>query len=244
MDECRRARAIVDRAAAAVGATMADLEQRTANLSEIIFDVTMIGTNALLKSSRLGDRGKGLSVIAQELRSYAAKIVEGVEELPAALREVAAFVARFSQARPGARRRAPDRPGRAYAPRNRVVQGERQTMTDALTRLERETDAVGAMLGEAADRLAGDRDGISGSLQGAVADIEALAAEIDGSREWSAACADVLDGLLRGAYTMASERQIHEAFLGEAASDAPRQRPGAGQRRTPAARRSPRRARA
>ena len=80
-----------------VSATMADLDHRTANLSEIIIDVTMIGTNALLKSSRLGDRGKGLSVIAQELRSYAAKIVEGVEELPAALREVSAFVERFAE---------------------------------------------------------------------------------------------------------------------------------------------------
>jgi hypothetical protein len=216
MDECRRARAIVDRAAAAVGATMADLEQRTANLSEIIIDVTMIGTNALLKSSRLGDRGKGLSVIAQELRSYAAKIVEGVEELPAALREVAAFVARFSEA---ARARGAER---LTALDERMLcaiesfKANGTTMTDALTRLERQTNAVGAMLGEAAARLAGDRDGISGSLQGAVADIEALAAEIDGSPEWSTGCADILDGLLRGAYTMASERQIHQAFLAAA----------------------------
>ena len=230
MDECRRARAIVDSAAVAVGATMADLEQRTANLSEIIVDVTMIGTNALLKSSRLGDRGKGLGVIAQELRSYAAKIVEGVEELPAALREVAAFVARFSEA---ARARGADR---LTALDERMLgaiesfKANGRTMTDALMRLERETSAVGAMLGDAASRLAGDRDGISGSLQSAVADIEALATGIDDSREWPAACADVLDGLLRGAYTMASERQIHEAFLDEAASDAPRQRPGAGQR--------------
>jgi hypothetical protein len=228
MDECRRARAIVDRAAAAVGATMADLEQRTANLSEIIIDVTMIGTNALLKSSRLGDRGKGLSVIAQELRSYAAKIVEGVEELPGALREVAAFVARFSEA---ARARGAER---LTALDERMLcaiesfKANGTTMTDALTRLERETTAVGAMLGEAAVRLAGDRDGIAGALQSAAGDIEALTAEIDGSHEWSAACADVLDSLLRGAYTMASERQIHEAFLGEAAPDAARRRPGAG----------------
>ena len=230
MDECRRARVIVDSAAAAVGATMADLEQRTANLSEIIVDVTMIGTNALLKSSRLGDRGKGLSVIAQELRSYAAKIVEGVEELPAALREVAAFVARFSEA---ARARGADR---LTALDERMVhaiesfKANGKTMTDALTRLERETSAVGAMLGDAANRLAGDRDEIDGALQSAVAEIEALAAAIDDSHVWPAACSDVLDGLLRGAYTMASEREIHDAFLDEAASDAPRRRSDADQR--------------
>jgi hypothetical protein len=221
MDECRQARAIVDRAAAAVGATMADLERRTAGLSEIIVDVTMIGTNALLKSSRLGERGKGLSVIARELRSYAAKIVEGIEELPAALREVAAFVERFSEA------------GRARGADHLSALDERmlgaigsfkasgKAMTDALTRLEREMTAVGALLGEAAGRLAGGRDDVETSLRGAVVDIDALAAEIHDSDKWWAACADFLDGALRGAYTMASERQIHAAFLAEAGSDAP-----------------------
>ncbi|MFZ1962291.1 MAG: hypothetical protein WAU78_02270 [Roseiarcus sp.] len=221
MDECRQARAIVDRAAAAVSATMADLERRTAGLSEIIVDVTMIGTNALLKSSRLGDRGKGLSVIAQELRSYAAKIVEGIEELPSALREVAAFVERFSEA------------GRARGADHLNALDERmlgaiesfkasgKAMTDALTRLERETTAVGALLGEAAGRLAGDRDDVETSLRGAVADVDTLAAAIHDSDEGSAACADFLDGALRGAYTMASERQIHAAFLNEAGPNEP-----------------------
>jgi len=231
MKECRQARAVVDGAAATVSATMADLDQRTANLSEIIIDVTMIGTNALLKSSRLGDRGKGLSVIAQELRSYAAKIVEGVEELPATLREVAAFVERFAER------------GRARGADHLNALDERmlgaiesfkangKAMTDALTRLERETATVGALLGDAARRLAGDRDDIGMSLHNAIADIDSLAAGIGDADEWSTGCDDMLDGLLRSAYTMASERELHEAFLGDAASDATRRRPDAGPRR-------------
>ncbi len=227
MGDCRQARAIVDRATAAVGATMADLEQRTASLSAIIIDVTMIGTNALLKSSRLGDRGKGLSVIAQELRNYASKIVEGIHELPAALREVTAFVERFSEA------------GRARGADHLTALDERmlnaiesfkangRTMTEALTRLERETTAVGAMLGEAANRLAGDRDEIGSSLRDAVADIDALANGIDDSEEWPAGRAEAFDGLLSSAYTMASEREIHAAFLGEAESNARFSRPEA-----------------
>jgi chromosome segregation ATPase len=230
MEECRQARAIVDSAAATVGATMADLDQRTGNLSEIIVDVTIIGTNALLKSSRLGDRGKGLSVIAQELRSYAAKIVEGVEELPAALREVSAFVARFSEA---ARARGADR---LTALDERMLgaiesfKANGKAMTDALTRLERETTTVTALLGEAAYRLAGDRDDIGMSLRNAIADIDSLAAGIGDADEWPAGCDDMLDGLLRSAYTMASERQLHETFLAEAASDATRPPPAAGRR--------------
>jgi hypothetical protein len=219
VDECRRARAIVDRAAAAVGATMADLEQRTARLSEIIIDVTMIGTNALLKSSRLGDRGKGLSVIAQELRNYAGKIVEGIEELPAALREVTAFVERFSEA------------GRARGADHLIALDERmlnaigafrangKTMTDALTRLGQETVAIRSMLGDAAARLAANRDDISTSLRTAVCDIDELAAGIPEAGDWPNGCGEFLDRQLRGAYTMASERQVHDAFVSESDSD-------------------------
>ena len=230
MEECRQARAIVDSAAATVSATMADLDHRTANLSDIIIDVTMIGTNALLKSSRLGDRGKGLSVIAQELRSYAAKIVEGVEALPAALREVAAFVERFAER---GRARGADH---LNALDQRIVsaiepfKANGKAMTDALLRLERETTTVGALLGDAAGRLAGDRGDIGISLRNAIAEIDSLAAGIGDAEEWMVGWGDRLDRLLRGAYTMACERQIHESFLGEAASDAPRQPCAAGKR--------------
>jgi len=230
MRECRQARAVVDSAAATVSATMADLDHRTANLSEIIIDVTMIGTNALLKSSRLGDRGKGLSVIAQELRSYAAKIVEGVEELPAALREVSAFVERFAER---GRARGADHLNALDARMLSAIEpfkANGKAMSDALMRLERETTTVGALLGEAARRLTADRGDIGTSLRTATAEIDSLAAEVGAADEWPAGGDDVLDGLLRSAYTMASERQIHESFLGEAASSAPRRRRETGRR--------------
>ena len=103
-------------------------------------------------------------------------------------------------------------------------------MTDALLRLERETTTVGALLGEAAGRLAGDRGDIGISLRNAIAEIDSLAAGIGDAEEWMVGWGDRLDRLLRGAYTMACERQIHESFLGEAASDAPRQPCAAGKR--------------
>ena len=221
INECRRARAIVDRAASAVGETMGDLERRTAGLTEIIIDVTMIGTNASLKSSRLGDRGKGLGVIAQELRTYAARIVEGIERLPAALREVTAFVEQFSEA------------GRAHGADHLIALDERMlgaigsfkasgdTMTDALARLGRETSEVRGMLGEAATRLVDNRDDISASLRRAVVEIDDLASGLGEPASRTAVSADALDRLLRASYTMASERDIHDDFVGGAAAGAP-----------------------
>ena len=220
VDECRRACAIVDGAVAAVGATMADLERRTAGLSEIIIDVTMIGTNALLKSSRLGDRGKGLSVIAQELRNYATRIVEGIEELPAALREVTAVVERF--ARGGSARGADHLTALEERMLNAIgsFKASGKTMTDALTRLGQETSEVRGMLDEAATRLAGNRDEISASLQSAFTEIDDMAASLDEADDRSSVCAEALDHLLRSSYTMASERQIHDDFLSGASNTA------------------------
>ena len=219
MNECRRAHAEVDRAAAAAAATMVDLEQRTAGLSEIIVDVTMIGTNALLKASRLGERGKGLSVIAQELRAHAAGIVEGVETLPAALREVAAFVERFSGAGRAGGADGLDALDARMLGAIEAFQANGETMADALARLDRETAVVDAMLREAAGQLAGDAAEICASLWSAVAEVDSIAAEVEAGE--SGVGADILDGLVRGAYTMAIERQVHDAFLAEAGAGAP-----------------------
>ena len=95
-------------------------------------------------------------------------------------------------------------------------------MSDALTRLGRETTTVGNLLGDAVRRLAADRDAIGTSLGNAVADIDSLAAGVDGGAEDSVGWSDGLDGSLRSAYTMACERQIHQMFLRAAASEAPR----------------------
>jgi hypothetical protein len=157
IDDCRSARAIVDQATNAVVTTMADLNERTAGLSEIVIDMTIIGTNAILKSSRLGQRGKGLNVIAQELRDYASRVVQGIKGLPAALQEVISFVESFSEA------------GSAHNASHLTALGERMTaaigsfelsgarMSSALTRLDEEAEGACSNLKEAVARLSSYR---------------------------------------------------------------------------------------
>ncbi len=211
--ESRRARTIVDRAATAVGDTMADLHQRTSGLSQIVVDVTMIGTNAVLKSSRLGDRGKGLNIIAQELRNYAARIVEGIHELPPALSEVVSFVERFSEA------------GRSHDSERLTTLDERLTaaigtfnangkeMTAALDRLGGEADGVRILL-ERAVAMLDAHENIGATLRSAAAAVDELSQEIGASDVESQEVDASLDELLRAKYTMASERQIHDGFTG------------------------------
>jgi chromosome segregation ATPase len=211
--QCRRARAVVDSATAMVGTTMADLHERTAGLSQIVVDVTIIGTNAVLKSSRIGDRGKGLNIIAQELRNYAARIVEGIQELPPALSNVVSVVKQFSEA------------GRAHDSERLASLDGRMTaaivafnsngkeMTAALSRLGGEADSVRDLLKRAVAMLDGHED-IAATLRSAAAAVDELSGRIGDADSESPEIDASLDRLLRGNYTMTSERQIHDAFTG------------------------------
>jgi hypothetical protein len=211
IDECRSARAIVDQAANAVVTTMADLNERTAGLSEIVIDMTIIGTNAILKSSRLGQRGKGLNVIAQELRDYASRVVLGIKGLPAALQEVISFVERFSEA------------GSAHNASHLTALGERMTaaigsfelsgarMSSALTRLDEEAEGACSNLKEAVARLSSHEE-IAAALLRTVEALDVLGERICDPSEVDTQSGAIIDKLIRSKYTMASERQIHDAF--------------------------------
>jgi hypothetical protein len=213
VDECRRARAIVDRAAAAVGTTMADLHKRTEGLSQIVVDVTIIGTNAVLRSSRLGDRGKGLNIIAQELRNYGARIVEGINELPPALREVVAFVERFSEAGSAHdSQRLAKLDGRMAAAIGAFNANGKQ-MTAALEKLGAESESVHGLL-EKAVAMLGAHEDVGATLKDAAAAVDGFSSRMSGADEESPEVDAVLDDLLRRHYTMASEREIHDAFTG------------------------------
>jgi hypothetical protein len=50
-------------------------------LNDIIFDIVLIGINAGLKANRLGPEGRGLVVIAQELKDIAKLISDDAGQL-------------------------------------------------------------------------------------------------------------------------------------------------------------------
>jgi hypothetical protein len=212
VEESRYARSVVDRAAGAVSMTMEEMEKQTASLAEIVVDMTMLGMNAVLKSTRLGQRGKGLNIIAQELRNYAMEVVQGIKLLKPSIEEVTTFVAQFSQ------------DGEARGAEHMMTLGSRMTasisvfrssgtqMTESLIRLQRESNDVGQLLDSAATQLGSSGD-ISETLLEVIASINELSAQIGdpcGAGPQGATC---IDQILRGIYTMAREREIHDGFV-------------------------------
>jgi hypothetical protein len=221
VEECRQARSVVDTAAAAVATTMVDLQDRTTRLLEIVVDVTIIGTNALLKSTRLGDRGKGFSVIAQELRIYSDSIAKGIKEMPPALERVVAFAQRFDNAgRSLNSGRLGELDGRMSVAIEAFGSGGRQ-MTAALERLRKEADGVRDVLRSATSTLSVHEE-ISSSLGDAASGVGAVADDLGHADARSAEVDGQLDQLFRSAYTMQSERIIHDEFTGYCEPAAPR----------------------
>ena len=202
--ECRSARAVVDRAAAAVAATMSDLRGRTEGLSEIVGDVTIIGTNALLKSTRLGDRGKGCGVIAQELRGHSGQIVAGISELPPLLSEVTVCAERVGEV---GRRLDAGRLGALDARMSAAIQAfdsNAGRMTAALTQLGREAHKVRGVLDHAVATLAAHAD-IVNVVRAASGQLDAIASRLGGANGPSPGLDGLLDRMLRPAYSMSSD---------------------------------------
>jgi hypothetical protein len=219
VSECRSARAVVDRAAEAVAATMTDLQGRTQGLSEIVGDVTIIGTNALLKSTRLGDRGRGFSVIAQELRGYSGQVVNGISELPPMLSEVAIRAERVGDV---GRKLDAGRLGALDARMSAAIEAfdaNARQMTTALAQLRREAALVRGALGHAVTMLASHGE-IVRVLADAVDGLDSIAARLGGADGRSPGVDRLLDRLLRPAYSMRCERRVHDAFTGYSEEEA------------------------
>ena len=87
-------------------------------------------------------------------------------------------------------------------------------MTEALSRLAGDTATIRELLSGAAARLAKDSADIDASLREAIVSIDDIAVDL-GDHEVDEAGAALIDEMLRASYTMASERNIHDGFVGQ-----------------------------
>jgi hypothetical protein len=208
-----KAREGVDAAKDAAAATMAELETRTANLVEIAADVTMIGTNASLRSSRLGDAGKGITLVAAELRGFGREIRVAVTQLAAALDRIVAFVDQFARAQRELDAERMAALGQRMQAAIEVFGGGGATTSQALRRLGEVAAGAREDLDRAAQALADSR-GIGPELAQAELAVAGLVGALGGAGPASREIDQWLDERLRSAYSMAGERRVHDAFTG------------------------------
>lgn len=212
VQESYHARVIVDQAAVAVSTSISNMDAQTSRLAEIVIDMTMLGMNAVLKSTRLGQSGKGLNVIALELRNYALQVVSGIKELKPAIDEVMRIIRQFSEA--GQTQKA----GRMMQIKDRMASAIKtfrlsgKNMLEASTDLEKEADNVGKLLNQAVLQLE-SRHEIREILLKAVAFIDDFAAGFDNGIQPDERGVAYIDDMLFDSYTMECERETHNEII-------------------------------
>jgi len=211
-EQYRRARFIVDEAGASIGQIVNDLNIRTKQLSSIISDMTILGMNAILKSGRAGAQGRGLNIIAQELRDYAMKVVQGIQELPVALTQVADAVEQLH--RNSERHNAAEMAGLAQRMNEAIssVGTHGSMMTNALERLDLEAGSIRKTITDAIDKLA-SRSDISNILQETISNLRTHLNEIGDPEYVDGSGREKIGELLYAKYTMTSERDIHNRMM-------------------------------
>jgi hypothetical protein len=220
VEEGLKAREGVDAAKDAAAATMAELETRTANLVETAADVTMIGTNASLRSSRLGDAGKGITLVAAELRGFGREIRVAVSQLATALSRIVAFVDQFARAQ---RELDAERIAALVQRMQAAIEvfgGGGARMSEALRRLSEVAAGAREKLDRAGEALAA-QSGVGPELAQGELEVASLVGALGGPGPASLDIDLWLDERLRPAYSMADERRVHDAFTGIAHAPEP-----------------------
>ncbi|HYD68933.1 hypothetical protein [Azospirillum sp.] len=213
MGTCGEARAEVDRVAETASRSLASLVTEIEAVRGIEVDMRLVGLNTALKCGRLGTQGRTLSVIAQELRTYANHTVEDAQAVMAGLREVvgAAEALHRRGVEQSASRMAllGQETAAAVARLDAIGAG----LSAALATLEGEGGRVARVLADTAAGITLHEE-VGRALRAAAQRLDALAASEAGGDENAEVVRERVLAVLKGHYTMASERDIHDLFTG------------------------------
>ncbi|MHB8883583.1 MAG: hypothetical protein ACYC5H_00625 [Methylovirgula sp.] len=210
--DCQTARDTVNRATATVATTVKQLRSQVSSVSQIVLDMTLVGMNAALKSRQLGSRGRGLGIIADELRDYAHQIAQDADALMPAFGRVIGSAENLENMQ--------------------LTQDSDSAYLDKeLAHALNGFDSCAATLGEALETLSVGATDLRKLLQDCTVRIERqkrapvalrqIRLDLDKLSEPATLASDeflisdIMDelfGLFWSRYTMVSERRIHERF--------------------------------
>ncbi len=190
-----------------------------AAIHSIDADMRIMGLNASLKCSRLGNAGKALGVVAQELRACSRRAEETTEAIS---HHVVSAMKASEELAKTSRDDHDGAAGLATAMATSVdaLRALGQELDDALVRLRGDCGRASSLLSETATGIA-----IGGELRAATGQASAIlsgiAEAIHVPPSVAAGIHDDVKRLLDNHYTMASERMIHALFAEGSASETP-----------------------
>lgn len=212
--KCDAARGVVEQVTATLAGLLDQFEQAVAALAEIVRDIVLIGMNAGLRAARVGSAGRGLVVIAQELKAAADEIAREAEKLTPAFLAMQQSSTALKQ-----------RDGRGSAELAALSETMRQSLAQmgesgqrlgaTLKQLSEDGAEFGAII-EAGRLMFSNAAATAEVVAGAASLLEdsqparPLLAKADGG-----AVAALLQDKVWPGYTMAAERSIHTAVLAE-----------------------------
>jgi methyl-accepting chemotaxis protein len=211
------ARASVDKVVADIATVVAGMFRHIDAIRSIEADMRVMGLNATFKCARLGKDGLALSVIAQELRSYSNRTAEDGVAITNDLRGLIDAATQMDETERRGEAAEAMEANMAAAVRCLDVVGD--YLSHQLAALSTGCSAATGALGRTVALLDAHPEfaiGLAECANSLVAHAGVLPADggaLESIRE------EVLE-LLRGRYTMASERKVHGLFGGAVAEDA------------------------
>lgn len=217
-EQLREADARSNRLSNRASSTAENLALRLATVHRITGDVQQMAWNTDLRCYRMGTEGRGLAVVASEIRGFAATLETIASAIALSFDGLtsAAGVIRGSQ------EDEPADAGQALAESLTCIREGGQRMGAGLSELDRSALAVAEILEDTTGKIDCE-DEVGGPLMAVAERLSGLGricAEIP--EEGLAPSAELLDRIA-ARYTMAREREIHRGFLpeGEAGASAP-----------------------
>jgi hypothetical protein len=184
-----------------------------ATVQSLEADIRIMSLNTTLKCSRAGHEGLALSLIAQELRSYANEFAKEAGALMGEVETISEITGSLSRGRDAGAAPVVAEVTRAMQDSLATLRQERQTLGDALANLERDSDRVVALLVETVANLA-SHDEIGQALRQAATALAAMSAHQTFPLADLSPRVEQMLNLVASNYTMAIERRVHDQALG------------------------------
>ncbi len=234
LDALGTARREADQVAVSVTEATIRLVSHTSTLKSLEDDIRIMGLNTTLKCGRLGDVGKPLIVIAQELRVYANQIAVEAGAITINLDSIVATAGSLSSGQQEEKSADVSAIATGMASSVSRLRTAGESLADAVTILARDTAGVAELLGDTVARAA-MHDDISKIMRQAAAELAKSAADSDGRDGVLMPETGRMLDLFMGSYTMDRERMVHARYSnGHVGAVAAVVRPSAPARAAPA----------